>query len=181
MHETICGERFGGRMAEWRRWKMKQIYLRPGYGDQVRERRWIVFIEQLDKNFGDLLLDWTLEICLFEPTPSLPDFLTKHDGLETFRMWYQKSRLDSWEEVIKREFENFYVESWHKMSEKEKRNKLELDLRDAFGKGSYFGRNTSTKILNNLPREIRDYYGGCHKGCLFLRDPILKRLIKENN
>lgn len=160
---------------------MRQIHLRPEYGDQVRERRWTVFIEQLEEDFKDLLLDWTLEICLFEPTLGLPDFLTKHDGLETFRMWYQKSRLDSWEEIIRREVENFYIESWHKMPEKEKRNKLELDLRDAFGKGSYFGRNATTKILNNLPREIRDSYTGHYKRCLFLRNPMLKRLIKENN
>lgn len=165
---------------------MKQVYLRYDYGNRTRGRRWTRFIEQLEDNFKDLLLDWTLEVCCFEPMLGLPDFLTKHKKLEVFRKWYPTSKLDSWEELIKHEIKNFHIESWHKMTERQKIDKLIINLGDILRKEesgreyNYFGNKTTIKILENLPEEIKRFYEGHYEGWLCLKDPRLREFAERN-
>lgn len=159
-----------------------QVYLRGMYGDQVR---WRKFLEQLTNNLDNLLLDWTLEICCFETTLGLPGFLTKHKKSELFRKWYPVSILDNWEEVIRREIKDLHLESWCKMTEREKINKLVADLEDilkkeeSIGEHIYFGNKITTKILENLPKEIKESYAGRYEGWLCLRDPLLQEFAKN--
>lgn len=166
-----------------------QVYSRGIYADQVRVAKWTKFVEQLANNLDNLLLDWTLEICCFEEELGLPDFLTKHKKSEFFRKWYPISKLDSWEEVIKREIKDLHLESWCKMTEREKTDKLVLDLEDILKKEesireyNYFGNKTTTEILENLPEEIKRFYvgrSGHHGEWLCLWDPLLKKSAEKN-
>ncbi len=164
------------------------VYFRSTCVDQERAAKWIRLTKQLADKFETFLLDWTLEISCFEEELGLPDFLTKHKkGL--FRKWYPISMLDSWEEVIKRENKDIHLELWCKMTEREKIDKLVADLEDILKKEggmkerNYFGNKTTTKILENLPKEIKVCYEGLSEGYgewLCLRDPLLKNFAEKD-
>ncbi len=171
-----------------------EVYSRSINGNQVRVARWKRFQDQLaDKlgkgKFENILSDWTLEFCCFDEKSVLPEILTKHNKGKLFRKWYPISKLDSWEEVVKRDNKNFPSESWCKMTEEEKIKIFIVKLIDIFQKeertnNKYFGNEETTRILENpnLPKEIKECYEGLsggHGEWLCLWDPALEKLAEE--
>ncbi len=153
-----------------------RVVLKCGFskGEEERKKSWEEFIEKLTEHLTRNILGpkweewrgWTVEVYCFEPETFLeyllPDILNKCAPRRILRVYYLRHKLDELDDLKLDESNNsyrkgqpffWYNELWHRLTLREKINKLEIELSDVLeGEGKRYCHRLDSNTLGILSR-----------------------------